>query len=344
MIDPFAPEVREGFLRLVAGHRLRATQEGVSIEAVTRAQLVEATPMWRGYDIEVALLGYSGDGFTPEQCELWDARREALRAQIVVTRSLLERHSRMIKDPVLTGKLAARVAAIEGVDLDGDGLPVPDDADFTAVEAVLRERVEVVGRELNAQQIDVDPAVLLRSVLDGYAPTIRTGAPAYAWTGAGPARLVAAATARDPEIELVTRFFARDLAGQAAASKLLTRIYWQREALRQAVADAVVAISAPPVQPTKSFSAQPAVSSPVTVIGRLYLESLAELIDISHAVAAVEFTRRAETAPANQTVLAQDPMIGPLIFWGKKLVTWIGGNIDTSGFNDRDGYVGQLYD
>ncbi|WP_278262239.1 hypothetical protein [Nocardia sp. AG03] len=338
-LDLFDPTVREGFIRLVAGNRIRADRTGESIESVTRAQLVEATPMWRGYDIEVALLGYGGDAFTLEQRESWDEQRGRLRDGIAQTRSLLQRHARLIKDPALTETLTAHLAAIDGFDLDGDGLPVPDDTDFDAVEAVLRERIDTVGKQLTAQHIDVDPRVLLRSVTDTHTST-----PAVDGHHRGPARreLVSAATARDPEIELVTRLFARDVPGQTAATELLTRIYWQRETLRQAAADALAALATAAAQPTKSFSATPSSASPLTIIGRLQLASLAELIDVSHAVAATEFARRAQ--PSTQTSPARDVVITPLIFWGKRLVDWISDNVDTSRFNDRDGYIGQIYD
>ncbi|MDO3647795.1 hypothetical protein [Nocardia mangyaensis] len=346
VLDPFGPTVRDGFIRLVAGNRVRSEHAGEPIESVTRAQLAEATPMWRGYDIEVALLGYGGDAFTIEQRQSWDEQRERLRAQIVQTRSLLHRHSRLIKDPVLTETLAGRLAAIEGFDIDGVGLPVPDDADFAAVEAVLRERIDTVGQQLSAQHIEVDPRVLLRSLTDTYTSTTRTE-PAYNgynWTSTTRRRLVTAAATLDPEIELVTRLFARDIPGQTAAAQLLTRIYWQRETLRQAVADAVAAVANPSVQPTKSFSAQPTGDSPVTVIGRLHLESLAELINVSHAVAAHEYARRAQSSQSTPGAPARDVGLGPLIFWGKRLIGWISDNIDTSRFNERDGYIGQTYD
>lgn len=346
VLDPFDPAVREGFIRLVAGNRIRADRSGESIEAVTRAELAEATPMWRGYDIEIALLGYGGDAFAIEQRENWDERRERLRAQIAQTRSLLQRHSRLIKDPVLTETLTGRLAAIDGFDIDGDGIPVPDDADFAAVEAVLRERIDTVGRQLGAQDIEVDPRVLLRSVTDVYASATR-GGPAYNghnWTGPTRRRLVAAAAARDPEIELVTRLLARDAAGQAAAATLLTRIYWQRETLRQTVADAVAAVANASAQPAKSFSALPAGESPLTVLGRLHLESLAELINVSHAVVATEYARLVQPSPSGSSAPARDAVIGPLISLGKLLIDWISDNVDLSGFNDRNGYIGQIYD
>lgn len=339
-IDPFDPAIRDGFIRLVAGNRLRSDRSGDPIEAVTRAQLTEATPMWHGYDIEIALLGYAGDTFTIDQRQRWDDEREYLRAQIAQTRSLAQQHARLIEDPTLTEILTVRLSAIDGFDLDGDGLPIPDGDDFAAVEAVLRERIDAVGSQLGAQQIEVDPRVLWRSVTDAHAATTRTG-PAANRTGPTRHRLVAAAATRDPEIELVNRLFARDLPGQTAAATLLTRIYWQREALRQAVADAVAAITNPSVQPAKSFSALPTGDNPLTVIGRLYLESLAELITVSHAVAAAECARRAQPTPNGP---AQGIGIGELITWGGRLVGWIGDQIDTSRFNDRDGYIGQIYD
>ncbi|MFC6013077.1 hypothetical protein [Nocardia lasii] len=320
-IDPWAPEVREGFVRLVAGNTVRAARSGESIESVTRAELVTPTPLWARTDVEVALLGWAAadDGtLGPQQYEQWTEQRARLRDGIAQTRSLLARHARLIKDPDLTKVLTDRCAAIDAFDLDTGALPLPDDEDFTAVENVLVERIGEIRAQLSAQQITVDSQVLLRSVTDAYRPSTSTE-PAYNghnWTGAVRRELVTAATGLDPEIELVNRLLARDPAGQASATTLLLRVYWQRETLRQAVADARLAAFEPITLPTKSFTAMPVLDSPARIAAQRQIETLAELINISHAVAAKRQAGRDAAAHAGGP--AQSPLTLISYLWRNK--------------------------
>lgn len=79
---------------------------------VTGDEPAKPTTIWRYLDSEKALLGFEGGDPDIDRGERWSARRAELRTMIAQTRSLLERHSRLIHDPVLTEVFAGRAAEV----------------------------------------------------------------------------------------------------------------------------------------------------------------------------------------------------------------------------------------
>lgn len=245
--DPWAPEVRDGFLRLVAGHKIRAVRRGVSIETVTREELVRPTPLHPHPDSELGVLSWmaslESDALAAHQRAGWTARRARLHAQILGTRSMLAQQAGVVADPVLVQVLADRAAAIEAFDPEIELVPRPDENDYATVEAVLAERITTVRQSLAAQQISVDPQTLLRSLTDAYRPTTSPTGPignGRPWSARITRFGAVTDPDHDPEIELVDRLLARSPASQTTATTLLVRMHQQRQALSQTLTDVVV--------------------------------------------------------------------------------------------------------
>lgn len=344
-IDPLAPPVREGFLRLVARLRIAADRLAEPIDVVTRRELGAPTPILPVADPELALLAFDNPAATVDQQEEWASRRDQLRADIAGLRAELLRRARVIKDPALVEILSLRATEAAAFDPQRHALPLPEDDDLDTVVTVLDERIAVVGRQLASVGATVDSQVMLRSFTDthrrpedGSGPTLWRFGPRSRAAGdteviedAGPAArqyVIARATGVDPEIELVDRLLARDPASRTAAAGLLARIFWQRETLRQIAVDTVVR---PVSQPTKSIVG---FDDPAVVIARLHLELLTASINLSHAVVVLR-----QTAPTGAPEpAAGDPARGEgfsLIEFGASAWAWL--TRPAPGIEDYDG-------
>ncbi|MFJ6213379.1 hypothetical protein ACIQGZ_08625 [Streptomyces sp. NPDC092296] len=195
---------------------------------------------------------------------------DELLAGVVALRKDLAAQATQLGDTRLSGQLDASVAAAVQFDADAHTLPEPDDTDLDTVIDAVNQHVARVNNALSETAAAVPAKVIHQSMLR----VLRTSAPAVPVRR--PSGDAEPFIRRATEAEALIRLSTSGSTARNAAITLAGRLYWQDEALRQALDEEVRAAAVP--EPTKSFlgGSQPAqgavdVSSVIADTQRSYL-------------------------------------------------------------------------
>ncbi|WP_085208916.1 hypothetical protein [Streptomyces sp. Amel2xC10] len=191
-------------------------------------------------------------------------RSDELLADVVALRKDLAVQAKQLGDTRISGQLDASVTAAVQFDAEAHALPCPDDTDLDTVIDVVNRHVARVNGAFSETTATVPAKVVHGAMLRA----LRTSAPAV------PVRRPSAGAEpfirRAAEAEALIRLSTGDSARRNAAVTLAGRLYWQDEALRQALEEEAWAAAAPePTQPFLSGSppAQAAPDVPSIIAG-----------------------------------------------------------------------------